>query len=182
MKKLIVAGLMLFAVMASHAQNDSIPKNNFGKNEVKVNAVFLLLGAFEGSYERNLSESSSVGMSFLIPFGYNNVDTNLNYYVSPYYRMFFGQKYAAGFFLEGFGMLNSTNEEYYVNSGQGNYNIIEKDFTDFALGIGLGGKWMTRGGFVFEVNGGFGRNLFNANDDEGVIFVGKFGFNLGYRF
>lgn len=181
MKRILVAFVLLFAVMASQAQNDSIAKNNFGKNEIKVNALFLILGAFEGTYERNLSEQSSVGISFLIPFGYNNVDTDLNYYISPYYRMFFGKKYAAGFFLEGFGMLNSTNDAYIYYGDSYAYTEVVKT-TDFALGLGLGGKWFTKGGFVFEVNGGFGRNLFNASGANAVTFVGKLGFNVGYRF
>lgn len=172
---------MLFCVFASYAQNDSIPRNNFGKNEFKLNAIFLLAGAFEPSYERNLTEESSVGISMLIPFDKNTMDTDLNYYVSPYYRLFFGRKYAGGFFLEGFGMLNSIDNRttyYDINS---NYIVEEGNSTNFALGFGLGGKWMTSGGFVFEVNGGFGRNLISGNSDSDD-FVGKFGFNLGYRF
>ncbi|MGV8812857.1 MAG: DUF3575 domain-containing protein [Gelidibacter sp.] len=181
MKNYVVAFLMLFAVLASQAQNDSIPKNNFGKNEIKVNALFLLLGTFEGSYERNLSENSAIGMSVLIPFEREFIENDINYYVSPYYRVFFGKKYAAGFFLEGFGMLNSirTSYRYYIDSGT--YHDIEST-TDFALGLGLGGKWFTKGGFVFEINGGLGRNLFNAGNDNAVTFVGKLGFNMGYRF
>ena len=61
----------------------------------------------------NLSESSSVGISLFIPFDDDNFDTNINYYISPCYRIFFGQKYAAGFFLEGFAMVNSIEHEYY---------------------------------------------------------------------
>lgn len=172
---------MFFAILASQAQNDSIPRNNFGKNEVKINALFLILGAFEASYERNFSENSSAGISVFKPFGYNNVDTNVNFYVSPYYRIFFGKKYAAGFFIEGFGMLNAIDEDYYVN-GENYTEIKEKTVTDFALGFGLGGKWLTSGGFVFEVNGGLGRNLFNNKNENDVALVGKLGFNLGYRF
>ena len=185
MKNFICAFLILFAVMASQAQNDSIKNNNFGKNEFKLNAVFLLLGTFDVSYERNISENSSAGISLFIPFDKNNFDMDINYYVSPYYRIFFGQKYAAGFFLEGFGMLNSMDKEYYNNFQDGNNNYYDKGVTDFALGFGLGGKWLTQGGFVFEVSGGIGRNLFNTNDSEYYDYspiVGKFGFNLGYRF
>jgi hypothetical protein len=103
--------------------------------------------------------------------------------VSPYYRIFFGDKYAGGFFLEGFGMLNSTKGRSTEFSNGFDPIIItrEDDVTDFALGFGLGGKWMTRSGFVFELNGGVGRNLFNTDKNE-YDFVGKFGFNLGYRF
>lgn len=181
MRNYVIVFVMLFAVMASQAQNDSIKSANLGKNEVKLNAIFLLLGAFEASYERNLSESSSMGISTLIPFDRDNLDTDLNYYVSPYYRIFFGKKYAAGFFLEGFGMLNSLRNSYIIY-GEDYFYYEEENTTDFALGFGLGGKWVTKGGFVFEVNGGFGRNLFNAHNDGGATFVGKFGFNVGYRF
>ena len=181
MKNYSIAFFMLCAVMVSQAQNDSIKSANFAQNEVKLNAIFLLLGAFEASYERNISEKSSVGVSALIPFDRDDLDTDLNYYVSPYYRMFFGKKYAAGFFLEGFGMLNSTSD-LYLYQLNGTYFYKEQSITDFALGFGLGGKWFTKGGFVFEVNGGLGRNLLNGKSDAGVTLVGKFGFNVGYRF
>lgn len=181
MKLNVLALIMLCVAMTSQAQNDSVPDGNLGKNEFKLNAPFLLAGILEPSYERNLNEDASVGVSVLIPID-KNLDADLNYYVSPYYRIFFGKKYAAGFFLEGFGMLNSVDEreDYY----DANYNYVFEDttITDFALGFGLGGKWLTTGGFVFEINGGIGRNLFNNSEDRDYTIVGKLGFNLGYRF
>ncbi|MBJ7880044.1 DUF3575 domain-containing protein [Gelidibacter salicanalis] len=185
MKNYVVVFLMLFAVVGAQAQNDSIKKNNFGKNELKLNAVFLLFGSFEPSYEYNLTEQSSIGVSAFLPFDETNFEMDINYYISPYYRIFFGRKYAAGFFLEGFGMLNSIEQKLYITSTEGNYNYRDEDVTDFALGFGVGGKWVTTGGFVFEVNGGIGRNFFNTNSSEYYDYspiVGKFGFNLGYRF
>lgn len=181
MKKHILILLMLFTVAVVQAQNDTIPDGNFGKNEFKLNAPLLLAGILEPSYERNLTEETSVGISFLVVID-KNLNADLNYYIAPYYRIFFGKKYAAGFFLEGFGMLNSIDrtEDYY--EGNYNYRLEEKEVTDFALGFGLGGKWMTTGGFVFEVNGGIGRNLFNNGNDRDYTIVGKIGFNLGYRF
>lgn len=89
MKKNILAFLMLLCVISSYAQNDSIARNNYGKNEIKLNALFLLIGAFEPSYERNLTQESSIGMSVFIPFDKENFDSDINYYVSPYYRIFF---------------------------------------------------------------------------------------------
>lgn len=185
MRNLLFAFLMLFTIVASQAQNDTIKRNNFGKNEIKINAFFLLLGTVEASYERNISEQSSLGVSAFIPFDNENFDMYTNYYISPYYRIFFGKKYAAGFFIEGFGMLNSIEWEFYGVSSNGNQYYYEDDITDFALGFGLGGKWMTTGGFVFEVSGGIGRNLFNTSNSEYYDYspiVGKFGVNLGYRF
>lgn len=183
MKNKILVFLMFLGALNSFAQTDSISRNNFGKNELKLNAVMLLAGSFEPSYERNLSQESSVGISVLVPFDRNNTDSDINYYVSPYYRIFFGQKYAGGFFLEGFGMLNSTKSETYeyIDDAFSSSWVKEEDVTDFALGFGLGGKWMTKGGFVFEINGGVGRNLFNTDKNQ-YDFVGKIGFNLGYRF
>lgn len=185
MKNYVIAVLMLFAIVGAEAQNETIKKNNLGQNEVKLNAVFLLFGSIEPSYERNLSEQSSVGISAFIPFDDKNFDMDLKYYISPYYRIFFGKKYAAGFFLEGFGMLNSMEQKFYTSSVDGHYSYWDEDVTDFALGFGLGGKWVTSGGFVFEVNGGIGRNFFNTNNSDYYDYspiVGKFGFNLGYRF
>jgi hypothetical protein len=140
----------------------------------------LLVGAFEVSYERNLNKESSVGISFFAPYDTENLDSDLNYYISPYYRVFFGKKYAAGFFIEGFGMLNSIDREITFNIN-GDFITNEETVTDFALGFGLGGKWVTKSGFVFELSGGIGRNLFKNDYDESSL-VGKFGFNLGYRF
>lgn len=172
---------MIFSVSSFQAQDDEPIDGNLGKNEVKLNAPFLLAGILEPSYERNLSKESSAGISVLIPID-KNLDWDLNYYISPYYRIFFGQKYAAGFFLEGFGMLNSIDrtEDYFDNNL--NYFSREKAVTDFALGFGLGGKWMTTGGFMFELNGGVGRNLFNTSGGSEYTIIGKLGFNLGYRF
>lgn len=109
----------------------------------------------------------------------NDVSNDIKYYISPYYRFYFGNKYAAGFFVEGFGMLNSTNRDINILIGSlgGNDNFK----TDFALGIGLGGKWVTNSGFVGELNLGVGRNLFN-NDDTDYEFISKVGISLGYRF
>lgn len=79
MKNVLFVFLMFFTLMASQAQNDTIQRNNFGKNEIKINSFFLLLGVFEPSYERNLSEQSSMGISAFIPFDHENIDVDINY-------------------------------------------------------------------------------------------------------
>lgn len=87
------------------------------------------------------------------------------------------KKPAAGFFIEGFTAINSgVSTTYYDNNG----NITNKDrFTDLALGFGLGSKWIHKKGFLFEINAGIGRNLFN-NDSFEIIPRG--GITFGYRF
>jgi len=182
MRKSLFVLLMLFTVfnVSSQIKNDSIANTYEKQNEVKLNAFMLLLGALDLTYERNLNEESSLGISFFTTYDNENLDSDLNYYISPYYRIFFGKKYAAGFFIEGFGMLNSIDREITSNIN-GDFTSNKETVTDFALGFGLGGKWVTKSGFVFELSGGVGRNLFKNDYDE-TSLVGKIGFNLGYRF
>ncbi len=140
-------------------------KVDFPKNEIKGNALMLVAGTFEITYERLLNEESGFGVSLFVPYD-NDIDTNFS--ISPYYRFYFGEKPAAGFFAEGFGMLNS-------------YENGVENRTDFALGFGLGAKWVTKKGFVFEINTGIGRNLFNSSNTYHE-FVGRGGITLGYQF
>ena len=153
-------------------------KVDFPKNEIKGNALFLVLGAVEITYERILNEDSGLGVSL---FFINEEDFDSSFSLTPYYRAYFGKKLAAGFFVEGFSMINTG--KYYGNSvydpNTGYYTYEDKKFTDFALGFGLGSKWIHRKGFVFEINAGIGRNLLSNNSPE---VVGRGGITLGYRF
>lgn len=87
--------------------------------------------------------------------------------VAPYYRFYFEKKPAAGFFVDGFGMLNISKPEFstqilYDQASGSYYNkALETTITDFALGFSIGGKWITKRGFIFELKSGVGRNLFN---------------------
>ncbi|RKE98553.1 DUF3575 domain-containing protein [Ichthyenterobacterium magnum] len=177
MKKNILVFLMLCSIVTINAQeleeNDNL---YFGKHEVKLNAIMLVVGAFEANYEYLLNDESGLGVSIFLPYD-KNIKDDIQYYVSPYYRYYFGKKYAGGFFLEGFGMLNRTERNFDFIFENENENFV----TDFALGIGIGGKWITKRGFVGEINYGLGRNLFK-NDETDLDFVGKFGITVGYRF
>ncbi len=53
------------------------------------------------------------------------------------------------------------------------------NYTDFALGFGLGGKFVSKQGFFLDLNAGIGRNLLN---DNSPTIVGQFNVNLGFRF
>jgi len=181
MKKLSLITLVsLFFYSTSFSQNEtneSDSPQNF--NEIKLNGLYLVLGAFDVTYERTINEESAFGLNVFLPFD-DDVNDDINYYISPYYRFYFGNKYAAGFFVEGFGMLNSTNDYRFDNNGFDTV-LQEENITDFALGIGLGGKWITNSGFIGELNLGFGRNLFN-NDRYDYEIIGKVGVSVGYRF
>lgn len=184
MKTPILCALFLICTFNLSAQTtEETNDNDHTSNEVKLNALFMIIGAFDVTYEHLLNEESGIGLNIFIPFD-GDINDDINYFVSPYYRLYFGKKYAAGFFLEGFGMLNSVNNVV-RNGFFGGGDVIEvvnEDIVDFALGIGLGGKWVTNNGFIGELNIGFGRNLFRGEDEGGDDFVGKIGITVGYRF
>jgi len=184
MIKSILLSLLLLFTTSLFAQDDNSNQDDpTPSNEVKLNALYMVIGAFDVTYERLLNEESGVSLNVFIPFD-KDIKDDINYYVSSYYRLYFGKKYAAGFFLEGFGMLSSVNRFETFSSGSGFDFIIgtqEETVTDFALGIGAGGKWMTKSGFIGELSFGIGRNLTNT-DDNVDDFVGKIAISIGYRF
>lgn len=137
------------------------------------------------SYERIINEESTfgVGTLFSLDQDYNDdiLDEYRTFSITPYYRHFFSKKYAQGFFVEGFGMLHSVKDEYYIYSDfppyEDSYN--ENKYTDFAVGISAGAKFVTKRGFVAEIYLGIGRDLFGNSDIE---VVGRGGIAVGYRF
>jgi len=175
MKKLVLA-LFILATTFSYSKENN--QSAFPKNEIKGNALLLVAGAIEITYEHLLNEESGVGVSLFVAY---SDDFDTNFALTPYYRYYFGKKPAAGFFVEGFGMLNSYTQPASDGDWFSNYEGPEKDITDFALGFGLGSKWITKKGFLFEINAGVGRNLFNSSDTDYEI-VGRVGITLGYRF
>ena len=181
MKKLFVLICLTSSLFGFSQEKETIA---FKRNELKGNALLLVLGAGEFTYERLLNEESGVGASLF--FSYDD-QYNTKFSLTPFYRFYFSKKPAAGFFVEGFGMLNSYTQEtyYYEYEDFPPYKTIEtitKDnTTDFALGFGLGSKWITKKGFLFEINAGVGRNLFNSKNTDNEM-VGRGGITLGYRF
>ena len=55
----------------------------------------------------------------------------------------------------------------------------EESYTDGALGVAVGSKYISKGGFVVDIYAGAGRNLFS---DNSPAVVPRVGLNLGYRF
>jgi hypothetical protein len=78
-------------------------------------------------------------------------------------------------------MLNNVDDYVYTETPN-NYSWSPEKITDFALGIGLGGKWITSKGLLLEVNAGVGRNLFNNKYDRDFELIGRGGITIGYRF
>ena len=114
MKKIILF-LCLFISALSYAQVNTeadapkFPQDIEKKYELKINALTLLAAKWiDVSYENLLNEESSFGVAATL-----NTDTtgsDLKYSLTPYYRRYFSNKLARGFFVEGFGMLFSAKD------------------------------------------------------------------------
>ncbi|MDR4892560.1 MULTISPECIES: DUF3575 domain-containing protein [unclassified Chryseobacterium] len=181
MKKKFSLLIILFAFYTVQAQSESetTPNSYQKKNEIKLNLISPLSGAAEVGFERYLNKKSSLGISAFFVYD-NTKEKDMNYFISPYYRYYFGKKYASGFFVEGFGMFTSIDGKKIYAAD--NITFTEnKDVYDLALGAGLGWKLVTKKGLVFEANAAYGKLMFNANktDHDQVI---KLGLSIGYRF
>lgn len=183
MKKLLP--ILLFCIsITAFAQEDSLPQDTDKKHEIKFNALGLLTSEWiDFSYEYLINEESSFGVG--LQFGLDNeneiADTYRNFSITPYYRRYFSNKYARGFYVEGFGMLHRTEGEYYAYDAillSGTF--VEETNTNFALGFSVGGKFVSKGGFTTDIYLGIGRNLGDTDFDSEVI--ARAGISLGYRF
>lgn len=177
MKKITLSALLFIISISLFAQ-----ENESKQNELKINMSNLIgFKWFDVSYEHLLNEEASVGVGTL--FSLDNESEGLDEYrtfsITPYYRQFFSSKYAEGFFVEAFTMLHSGKEYDYNYDPYVNENRTETKYTDLAVGISVGGKWVTKRGFVAEVYAGIGRDLLNQSDIE---VVGRGGVSIGYRF
>ena len=187
--KFLFTCLLLLVSTVSISQTTEIEESSdprdAGKQELSINAFNLVaFGIVDISYERIISENSTWAVE---AFYHPSKDEYLNdaYYkefsLTGKYKHFFSSNYARGFYVHGFGMLSSGEyeEDYYYDDISQGYYYETNDYTDFAIGFGLGGKFVSKGGFLLDLSAGIGRNLFS---DQSPQIVGQFMVNLGYRF
>jgi hypothetical protein len=175
MKKILLIVLMGLSINA-FAQEATVVKSKL--NEIKVNAPYLLAGYPEVSYERIIDDESSVGIS--IGFSADEV-FNYDFTAIPYYRFYFGKKQAAGFFIEGNGIVFSgKNESVIYDDITNNYNSNNSSHLGMGLGMAIGGKFLNKNGWVGELFAGGGRNF--INEDKISNAYPRFGLSIGKRF
>lgn len=149
----------------------------FSQQEIKLDVVdALIIKSLEFSYENYLTENSSVGISALFNLAKQDVGFryNENSMITPYYRHYFTTNAQWNFFGEGFLGINSGKKESIKNS-----NDYDIKYTDGALGLAVGMKYIATGGLVIDIYGGLGRNLFGS---DSPIIVPRIGLNVGWRF
>ncbi|NVK53575.1 MAG: hypothetical protein HWD85_11620 [Flavobacteriaceae bacterium] len=166
MKKLFVAIAFLTTAITQAQQ------------EIKVDLFdALVLKSVEITYERYLDEQSSVGISGFLNFEKNSADFKYNEKraITPFFRHYFSTDRNWNFFGEGFFSFNFGEKEIEMIGGPNTY----EDYTDGALGIAIGIKYVSDGGLTIDIYGGAGRNLFSENSP---IVVPRLGVNIGWRF
>ena len=189
MRKLLFLLLTLFILpfesFSQETTQENLTSQNF--NELKLNMTNLIAFKwFDVGYERTINEESSFGIGLLTRIGSDKDDNDgLDEYrtfsLTPYYRHFFSKKYAQGFFVEGFAMLHSGKNDYYYDYDPVNdlYNYETDKYTDLAIGISAGAKFVTKRNFIAEIYLGIGRDMLDQSDIE---VVGRGGIALGFRF
>jgi len=149
------------------------------QQEIKVDILdALAFKTVELSYEYYTSERSSIGMSALFNFEKRSADFRYNekLMITPYFRHYFTNSRNWNYFGEVFlGINTGENKVEVVGSMVKQY----KEYTDAALGIAIGSKYISSGGFIIDVYAGLGRNMFTS---ESRSVVPRVGINLGYRF
>lgn len=193
MRNLILVVLLILtnSLFAQKSSDDQPVKNHELKFDV-FNTIAFKAPAI--SYEYLLSDEASVGISALFNLqereskkAYIDLTPEYNerYAITPYYRRFFSSKRAWGFFIEGFGNINKQEKmitKSFIDSNKDvTYKNTIESSNNFAVGIAVGGKFVTRKGFAFEFFGGLGRNISTSNSNVATEVVPRIGILVGYR-
>jgi len=167
MKKILVVLIVFIGSFTAKAQQ-----------EVSIDlGDAIIMKTLEISYEYYLGEQSAVGMSALFNFNGETADLNYNENTmfTPFYRHYFLANGSINYFGEVFLGVNSGKEE----GDDDDVNAIDVKYTDAALGLSVGAKYVTDGGLMLSALAGLGRNMFTGDSPE---LVPRIGVNIGYRF
>ncbi len=107
MKKLLLGITLILGTLSINAQETEKQR----KNDILADPVLLIAVPMANvSYERLLSENKGIGVNAMITL--DPEDDRFTQF-SAFYRMYFGKKYASGFFLEGFIPVTTQSDDIY---------------------------------------------------------------------
>lgn len=148
------------------------------KHELRLNAFYLLLGAFEVNYEYLLNDSSGIGISGMYRYDDDFWEYKSN--ITGSYRHYFGKKYAAGFYGEAFAMYNTIEDYYDIYYSDFSYGYREETSHNFGVGFAFGAKLISKNNLLLDFGAGIARNIFSSDDENWI--VPRFNISFGYRF
>jgi hypothetical protein len=179
MKRYIV--ILFFFSFAAFGQS---PDSTFleRNNELRLSFLNLLIESVDIQYERLINRASGLGL--VVGIGYKAKESPLNtiFKVTPTYRYYFGEKKAAGFFVEGHARLSydKGEREKWLSDSDHFKSYYQKEI-NVGLGVAAGGKLATKNGFVGVMKGGMGRFVTQKNSFF-LDFFPIFELALGKRF
>jgi hypothetical protein len=184
MKKITFIILFLIGTLSTYAQEEKE-----AHHEIKINAFNLLVFKhLEGSYEYLIDSESSVGIAARFALHSNEdrsiISYNERYVFTGFYRRYFSQKYAEGFFVEGLTMYSHIEDDVFDQSlslSPGTTSSKQSS-NDIALGFALGLKTVSKKGFAFEFYAGIGDLITSSNDNVATEVIPRLGASFGYRF
>ncbi|MBC6996146.1 DUF3575 domain-containing protein [Neolewinella lacunae] len=156
--------------------------------DAKINVGSLIFGGVDVSADFAVGEKSSfaAGVGYIsTDFGSDDFKYS-NLRIIPEYRYYLNPRLGADrFFVGAYGKLAFVTAKDETDNS-------EVDATRGALGFMFGNKWVTEGGFLFELNAGLGRaTVFGSNDGDAEFedaygtltsFDFRLGILVGYRF
>ena len=184
MKKILLGLSVILGIFSTQAQEKSEKQR---KNDILADPILLIAVPMANvSYERILSQDIGVGVNAMIVLNNNDVDDFKQ--VSPYFRYYLGNKYASGFFFEGFIPVTWQKDYVYNNYHDSPTNTYyygystEKTVTTVGVGFGVGGKWVIKDRLVIEASGGIARRFGDFDKYDVGPVTGKIMGGVGYRF
>ncbi len=186
MKKVFLILFLAFSYTSFAQDNYTSEKN--------LNAFNLLIfKTLDVTFEDYIDHESSWGISALVALeGESRFNADAPYYyetlaITPFYRLYFGDRPNSGFFIEGFGNLSFGKDDRWYYDYDFCYECdyiynpsnSKNSFTSFNVGLSLGKKWITKKDVTFSVFAGIGRALTVSNDGPG--FFPRIGISIGKR-
>ncbi|NDA63270.1 MAG: hypothetical protein EBX50_14700 [Chitinophagia bacterium] len=185
MHKFLLLSVFVFSAtlsstaLAQNKENINDKKINIPvKNELRLNMLSSMLGLLDLNYERFLSDNSGLGISTIISLE-NKENASIRSMAVPYFRVYFGNGYASGAFIEANAAV--AREAYpfysYMFPGMGLTDRTYQYQTNFGLGTSIGYKMVGRNGIVGEFSLGLGRFFGNSYSE----FYPRLGICIGKR-
>ncbi len=167
---ILILSLFTSFYISAQAYNDG-----FNNHELRFNmGRFLSSAVVEGAYEYYFTPDTSIGGTMYM--NANPLGRTGNFGIGPNLRAYFGLQPKSGFFAEVFGLYYTGQTDLELNLGDINY-----DYSNLAIGLGIGKKWSTFGQKLsMEVYAGIGRNMKEQEFESPFIY--RSGLSLGFRF
>ncbi len=186
MKKLLLTASLIIAV--SFQAQETSETSAERQNDIMISPIELIAGpALNVSYERLLNRNSGIGINAVVLLDKETADSGITSQIAPYYRMYFGKKYASGFFVEAFVPITMSNDSYYNFIYDPQFGVVGSNYnteknTTVGIGVGFGGKWVVRNNIIFEASIGIARRFGMSDTYDESAITGKGMLGIGYRF